>query len=255
MRPHHDLRRSIGAARVGCLLGVLLAHLPAQDAGPDQTPAQPAAEVKHGAPMRPTHAPQPELAPLVAWRHVRAGNEAAVAARAARQPAPAPKDRPAGAGRYVCAAIVCADADVDVPALLGLARRDVLLLSAPGPFVPAEAVALLEQAVAEERLSLVLVIGHAECRALATRAGVSLAQDALAERIATVRREATRTHTTLAQCLVRMQCQQVLAASDLLRERSTAGSLRLVPAELDGTTRALAWLHARSDEYTLPPIR
>jgi carbonic anhydrase len=237
------------------MLCCLVVTARAQHGAHDQPAAKAAAEVKNGAPVRPTHAPQPELPPLVAWQHVLAGNEDAVASRAAREPAPALRDRPAGAGRYVCAAIVCADADVDVPALLGLARRDVLLLSAPGPFVQPEAIALLEQAVVEERLSLVLVIGHAECRALATRAGVSAGQDALAERIEVVRQQAARTQTTLAQCLVRMQSQQLLAASDLLRERATAGSLRVLPAGLDVKTRALSWLQPRSDEYTLPPIR
>jgi carbonic anhydrase len=252
MRRQRHHRRSIAAVLFALLVA---AAAPAQHDAHDAPPARPAAETKNGAPMRPTHAPQPELPPLLAWRHVRTGNEALVAARAARRPAPAPAERPAGAGRYVCAAIVCADADVDVPALLGLARRDVLLLSAPGPFVPPEAVALLEQAVADERLSLIVVLGHADCRTLATRRGVSPGQDAVADRLDAVRRDAERTQATLVQSLVRLQCQQLLAASDLLRQHARGDTLRVLPAELDARSGALTWHHARIDEFSLRPIR
>lgn len=253
MRPDRPLHRSIAPI---ALTLVLVSAIQGQGHGEVPAPAaKPAVETKHDAPRRPTHAPKPELPPPLAWQHVRAGNDAAVAALAAEQPLPAPATRPAGAGRYVCAAIVCADARVDVPALLGLAPRDVLLLSAPGPFVQAEAIALLEQAVAEERLSLVVVIGHADCRTLATQQGTSERQDALAARLAVVRREAARTGASLPQCLTRLQCQQMLAASDLLREQATNGSLRVLPAEVDARTGRVAWLHAPIDEYALPPIR
>jgi carbonic anhydrase len=252
MRRQPPLRQSVATLLLGGLATTLA---PAQDADHHEPPAKPAAETKNGAPARPTHAPQLELPPLVAWHHVRAGNEALVAAQRQRGAQPEPQARPAGAGRYVCAAIVCADADVDVPWLLGLRRRDVLLLTAPGPFVQPEAIARLEQAVADERLSLVLVIGHDHCRTLKVRSGVTSAQDALAQRVDVARREAERTRASLVQALVRQQCQQIVAASDLLRDHVTTDTLRVLPAELDTETGALTWLHARIDEYALRPIR
>ncbi len=226
-----------------------------QEPGHDTPPAKPAAETKNGTPPRPLHAPQPELPPLGAWQHVRTGNEAIVAARAAQQPVPALRDRPAGAGRYVCAVFVCADADVDIAALLGLARRDVLLFSAPGPFVQAEAIALLERAVSEERLSLVLVIGHTGCRTLAPRSDSPARRDALTDRVEVVAGEAARTRTTLSQCLARMQCEQLVGASDLLQQHVDDDTLRVLPAELDLRSGALRWLHHRSDELPMRPIR
>ena len=55
--------------------------------------------------------------------------------------------RPAGAKRYVCAVITCADVDCDIPALLGLAQKDVLELRLAGPFVNVAAVALLDRTI------------------------------------------------------------------------------------------------------------
>jgi hypothetical protein len=165
-----------------------LSLLPAQqtraggsDATPSKSPAVPRREP-------PTHAPLPVLRPLDAWLHIRAGNAAWLSARDAGLPAPAP-ERPGGAGRYVCAVFICADADLDVPAVLGLQRRDVLLISTPGPFVSPESIGLLERLVREERLSLVLILTHTSCRTLTappradTRPGVEPRQDALAQRL------------------------------------------------------------------------
>lgn len=216
-------------------------------------PPTPTTETK--TPERPTHAPKPTLPPLLAWHHVRAGNAAWVQAQAEREDAPTPAPRPSGAGRYVCAVITCADADVDVAALLGLRRRDVLLLSVPGPFVTPDAVALLEQTVTEHHLSLVIVLGHADCRTLATRRGETEHQDATARRVAAARTDAERDGAPLLPHLLRAQCLRLCAASDLLRRHALADTLRVLPAQVDGRTGAITWHHERADEYALRPIR
>lgn len=206
-------------------------------------------------PPAPTHAPQPEFAPLDAWEHVKKGNDRAAAAREKRESLPPPAPRPAGAGRHICAVVVCADCDLDVPALLGLPRQDVLLISAPGPFVTPEITALLERAVKEDRLSLVLMLTHKNCTTLETEAGASPQQDALVQRLALARAEAQRMRTTLARALLLGQRERMLAASDPLRKAVADDALRVMPGELDTRTGAITWLHRAADAMPLAPVR
>ncbi|HEX6813844.1 MAG TPA: hypothetical protein VF384_19640 [Planctomycetota bacterium] len=202
----------------------------------------------------PTHAPLPALPPLDAWQHIRAGNAARVAAQTAGRPLPPPADRPAGAGRYVCAVFVCADADVDVPAALGLHRRDVLLISTPGPFVSREAICLLEHLVREERLSLVLILAHPRCTTLDMRpAGAG--QDALSAQLDAVHADARRHKCPLARALVQAQREQLLATSTELRRRTTTDELRVVPGEIDARSGAIVWHHRHADELPLLPVK
>jgi carbonic anhydrase len=242
-------RRAVGlVAAFACLVHANAQHepSPAPTAAPGRTPA----EQKRGTATAPTHAPLPTLHPLRAWRHVQAGNAAAVEALARRRPLPAPAERPAGAGRYVCAVLVCADADVDVAPLLGLHRADVLVIATPGPFASAETVALLERTVTAERLSLLLVLGHADCRA---QAGGE--RDALARRLDAVRAEAARRGGDVPKTLVQLQREHVLAASDLLRERAGDDAFRVLPAVLDPKSGVLTWHHVPTDVMPLAPVK
>jgi carbonic anhydrase len=227
---------------LGCAAGGSAQHAPA-----DKAPTAGAASVAGPA----THAPQPELPPLAALAHCQAGNVAYVRARTGGRAAPAPADRPAGAGRYVCAVLACADAGLDVPALLGLAPADVLLLAVPGPFASPEAVALLERTVADHRLSLVLVLGHADCASLARRPG----GDALQRRRDAAHAEAQRRGEALAPTVARMQRDLLLAGSDVLLAKSAAGALRVLPATVDAATGAIAWLHARVETMPIEPVK
>ena len=210
---------------------------------------KPAGEQKRGSRAPATHAPRLELHPLVLFEHVKAGNEAATAAAARRQPPPAPKERPAGAGRYVCAVVVCSDCDVDVPQLLGLRREDVLLVSVPGPFADAELVAQLERAVRDDGLRLVLVLGHAGCRLHKP------ANDALGKRIAVAQKEAERRQQPLGRTIVQMQRELLLAASELLTQRTGKDELRVFPGEIDATTTAVQWHHHKVDAMPLLPVK
>ena len=242
-------RRAVGlVAAFACL-----AHANAQREPRSHPAARSVAEQKRGAATAPTHAPQPELHPLLAWRHVLAGNAAAVAANQARAPLPAPAPRPSGAGRYVCAVLVCADLDLEIAPLLGLQRADVLVLAAPGPFATPEAIAMLERTVRDERLSLVLVLGHAHCRALAARADG--ADDVLARRVAPLAAEAARRREALPKVLVRAQGQQLLAASELLRARAAADALRVLPALVEPRTGTLQWQHVPTDVMPIAPVK
>jgi hypothetical protein len=216
------------------------------------SPSTPTSPPPAKSPPATTHAPKPELHPLRAWQHVQAGNAAAAAAIAARRPVPAPPPRPAGAGRYVCAVLVCADTDADVPALLGLARRDVLLLSVPGPFASPDVAAALERAVAAERLSLVVVLGHPACPLVANPPASA---DALTRRLDAMRAEAQRRGEPLPRTQAVLQTEQLLAASERLRGGHDAGTLRILPAELDGKSGQLTWHHQRADAMPLAPVK
>ncbi|MCK5945049.1 MAG: hypothetical protein KAI24_23880, partial [Planctomycetes bacterium] len=227
--------------------------------------------------------------PLVAWQFVKQGNEAfanrraaeararAAAARghdpvaaAGHVPAPGHHDdhghtaadghghgerqplRPAGAGRYVCAVLACADTDVDLAAAFGLQRRDLLVLRAPGPFVTAEAVALLERAVERHRLSLVVVLAHGDCDALRAPIGH---QDALTRRIAALRSRARTPDERLTETLVTRQRQLLLASSRALSGRVEKDELRVVPGLFDDRTGRIEWVARRAHTLPIAPIK
>ena len=226
---------------------------PARAAAPPTTASAATARTAP-LPTRPTHAPRPELPPLLALQHVQQGNAAVAAAVAAGLPPPRRADRPAGAGRYVCAVLACADCDVDVPALLGLARTDVLLLSLPGPYVTPEAMALLERAVAAERLALVLVLGHAGCTSL-RHDPLAAASDPLVARRARVDAEARRRGQPLAKTLVQLQCELLLATSEPLRLATARDAVRILPGEIEPRRSTITWHFQRADGLPLAPVK
>jgi hypothetical protein len=218
---------------------------------PSHPPA--AADQKRGAATAPTHAPQPAVPPLLLFEHFQNGNAAAAAAIAAHLPLPPPAERPAGAGRYLAAVVICADADVDAAALFCQHRNDILLLSMPGPFLHAEAVALLERTVREERLGLILLVGHDGCRTLQpTTNGTA---DALTRRRDAIAAEAERRRMPLTKALLQVQREHLLAASELLRQQLAADTLRVLPASIDKPSGRCTWLHQAIDAMPLAPVK
>ncbi len=196
----------------------------------------------------PVHAPHPMLPPAAALAHVRTGNQRAVAARA-DDSVPHLLARPAGAGRFVVAVITCADAAVDVPALLGLRADDVLVLSNAGANADTDAVELLEWAASTERLSLCIVLTHADCRSLEPRG------DKRPDRSADARDLADRRHLPLPVAQALLQRERLLAASDLLRRRTDAAEFFIAPASVDPRTGALTWHTSRAEEMPLAPVK
>jgi len=213
------------------------------------------AEQKRGNKPHATHAPQPDLPPALVLSHLRRGNETAAAARAKGETPPRPRPRPAGGGRYICAVLVCADADLDVPALFGLHHRSVLVLSSPGPFVQPEAVALLEHFVSEERLPLVIVLTHPHCATTAIAPGKTPRQTALAARVAEVQRRARQFRHSLPRALARAQREMLLLSSGLMQHAVAADHLRVLPAEVDPKTQKITWHTTRADELPMPPVK
>ncbi len=235
---------------------VLVASLPSQHEPPVMQPVRVTkpTEQKRGSSQAPTHAPQPDLPPPVAFAHVQAGHAAWLAATLAGSPPPAPAERPSGAGRYVCAAIVCADADVDQPALLGLRRADVLLLAVPGPFVTPEVAAMIERQLLQERLSLVLVLSHTRCATLVPPADAR-PQDVLTVRAEQATKAAERRHLPLTKSLALAQRELLLASSDELSKRVAEARLRVVAAEIDTPTGTITWHQKAIDSLPLAPVK
>jgi len=246
------------------------------------TPTKPAHERtapdQNGGGKRPTHAPQPSLRALFAWNFVMKGNVACVATRREKarlqsnklaQPvvtkshhdaskhdhghATTKPVRPAGAGKYVCCVVTCADGGEAIAPLLGLTRKDVLELRLAGPFVTAEAIALIERAIEKHRLSLVLVLTHDGCDAL-KHSGKS-PEDALDRRVAAVRGLARRSQQTLAQAIGKRQRELMLVSSKVMQNRIKTDLLRIVPGVIHERTGAISWQHKRIQELPVTPVK
>jgi hypothetical protein len=224
------------------------------EVGKANAPTTHTAEQKRGTPPLPTHAPQPEVPPHELLAHVRAGHERWLEAHRAGKPAPAPAERPAGAGRHVCAVVVCADCDLDVPALLGLQRADVLLFAVPGPFVTPEIAAALERQVVHERLGLVLLFTHSNCPTLTPPKGAPTG-DVLAAKATAAGLEAQRRRQPLGKTLVQIQRELLLASAEQLAQQAAADKVRLVPAEIDGKSGAITWHQRPIDALPMPPVK
>jgi carbonic anhydrase len=236
-------------------------------------------EDQNGAASAPTHAAKTRLPPLVAWHFVRQGNDAFVraqqnaAANASQNRAHAKvtkshhqpdhqsrqdslvatSHRPAGAGRYVCAVITCADSDTSISAALGLARKDVLELKLAGGFVNPEAVALLDRAISKYQVSLILVLAHDQCDALQARSNG--AQDALDRRLARLAPLAQKQQRSLPVALAHQQRELLMGSSRILRDLVKQDHLRIVPAVLNEQTGAITWHHRRAQELPLSPVK
>lgn len=222
--------------------------------GTGLTAQQPQRPVK--ADPLPAHRPHPTLPPAAALAHVQAGNADVCRSRAAGA-ATAERPRPSGAGRYVVAVIACADAPVEAAAVFGLRCHDVLQFRTAGAHVDATTVALLEQAVAEERLSLIVVLTHDDCRSLQASAGAAAtpAQAALQERAAEARAEASRRRVPLARSQALRQCEAVLATSATLRAATATDRLLVVPAQVDAATFAVTWQPRNADLLPVAPVK
>lgn len=247
MGRNHACRRAVGFLACAAFAAGLAGQAPhgVPSVPPAARPAPPAA-----TPAPATHAPLPVLPPLAAFEHLQRGHAAFLQHKAKGGPAPAPQVRPAGAGKYVCAVLVCADAGLDASALFGLAPADALVLAVPGPFASPETAALLERTVADHRLSLVVVLGHADCASLQPRAQ----PDALQQRRDAAQAQAQRRGEDLPTAVVRLQRDLLLASSELLQASAAADRLRVMPATVDGDGR-VAWRHARIDALPIAPVK
>jgi len=203
----------------------------------------------------PVHDPQPMLPPRVALAHLRAGNDALAASLAARRPAPKPRRRPSGAGRYLAAVIVCSDAGVDPAELFGCPRRDLLVLSNPGARVDAAITATLERLARTERLSLCVVLTHADCPSLPLQAGATKAARALHRQAEPARQLSRSRHCPLERAQALVQREHLLAASTALRRLTAEDRLRVVPASVSPRSQQVRWHTTRAEEAPIAPIK
>tara|TARA_R110002073_G_scaffold125292_2_gene269844 strand:- start:746 stop:1666 length:921 start_codon:yes stop_codon:yes gene_type:complete len=245
---------------------------------PPQNPTKPPRSDQNTAATAPTHAPKTELPPLAAWQFVKIGNAAFVRSHrhdadhgtkipgsghvtkkhhdnssGGKQHETPLAKRPAGAGKYVCAVITCADAPYDIPPMLGLARRDVLVLRMAGPFVNAEAVALLDRALLNYNTSLILVLSHDQCESLQMR--IKGADDALDRRLTPIRAAARKRQRTLAETIGPNQRDLLLASSNTMRDLVKRDRLRIMPGVIHSKTGAVKWLQRRAQELPLSPVK
>ncbi|GAB4142649.1 MAG: hypothetical protein Fur0037_09930 [Planctomycetota bacterium] len=206
-------------------------------------------------PAIPEHRPHLSCKPLVALDHLRSGNQLFRRALARHEPPPLSPERPSGAGRYVAAVLVCADAGIDAPHLFSLDSRDCLLLSNAGPCVSPEDVALLERAVDEEHLSLIVILTHDDCASLASSEHGSPSRMSLARRTRSARDMARARGIPVAEAAARLEAEILCASSERLLERVRSGDLLVAPAVASPRDGAIRWLLTRAEEMPMPPVK
>lgn len=222
-------------------------------------PATGPAPAPHGeakATPAPVHTVSMQLPPMAVLRHLRAGNARFRLAVAQQKEVPPPQERPSGAGRYLAAVVVCADAGVDAASLLGVWPKDVLVLATAGGRLGADEIAVLERAVQQDRLSLCVLLAHADCPCLLPAGkDATPAQQALARKAAASHALARSRNLPLPQAHALLQLEGVLASSDLLQAAVAADTFRVIAATVDAKSGNIVWHGHRADEIEPSPIR
>ena len=273
-----------------CLLALLCGAAAAQD-GPHGkghgTPAQSHGTTDaesgaghHAAPPRtgkgeaaaPIHRPQLRLSGDDALAFVQAPHQQRMREEHGTDGKHEGPHRPAGAGRYVCAVVACADAGIDACATLGLDAADVLLIQNAGANADADTAELVARAREQHGLSLVLVLAHDACASLGDGATKPRGSDADAtsqharveQRAASARLLAARLRISLAHAHALRQRERLEAA---LRDQPTAHAscqaagepsmapMRVVAATVDTATKRVTWRTQRQDSLPIAPVR
>ena len=224
-----------------------------------------------GVQAAPIHRPQLRLSGDDALAFVQAQHERTLRKKPTADDEHAQPQRPAGAGRYVCAVLACADSGVDVCATLGLSPKDVLLIQNTAATADADTAELLARAAATHGLSLVIVLAHDGCeslgegaRKLPESAANAVPEPRVEQRAAPARAMAARLRVSLAHAHALRQQERLAAA---LRDRPVAHAdcnageeppmptVRVVAATIDAATGRVAWRTQRADSLPIAPVR
>ncbi len=223
----------------------LTALAPAQDA------RQKANDPKDRPPL---HRPRLGLFPIDALQVMKFGAAKAEAQSRRRQAlteqaAEQSSRKPEGAGRYLAAVVVCADADLDPAKIFGQKRTDLLILASPGPRIEARDLSLIERALRKHRLSLCLVLTHEGCETLSQRPEGE--DEELWSRYLQATADLAAEHKVpMADAHGVSQSKLILAGSDLLNRARGEGRFQVASVMLRGNPSEgefkLAWRAAWS---------
>ena len=114
---------------------------------------------------------------------------------------------------------------------------------------------LLEHTAQRERLSLCVVLTHADCPSLAADQGPSTAGQLFARRSNPARDLAAARRLPLEHSQALLQKEQILALSESLRQLEREDRFRIVPAAVDPSTLAITWHTTRAEELPIAPVK
>ncbi|MCB9869430.1 MAG: hypothetical protein H6836_02960 [Planctomycetes bacterium] len=193
----------------------------------------------------PTGSEIPLLRPLTRWspwhamRYLRDGN--AAVAKAGRPLAPRP--RPHGPGRKLAAVALATSSSVSAGELLGVAHRDLLVLSSPGPLLRMAEVAAIERGVEQEQIQLLVILVDKDDPHLArdprprTDPARTLQRD-LEPAFALAQRDGVSLHVAHGVA----QADRVFAQSRLLAARRLEDRFRIAVGIVDAKRLTIDWV-------------
>ena len=203
----------------------------------------------------PIHYPRQSFPPHQALAHLQAGNLAWTRRLPDSETPLAPLPRPGGAGRYLAAVVTCCDSPVDTAELFACRRQDLLIISTPGANVDATVTATLERLASAERLSLCVIVTHANCPCLEAGQPDSPAGRALQLRTKMAIDLARTRRCTVEEAQARLQRDHLLGSSRMLRELRDKGRLRIAPASLPLRHLPLRWHATRAAAAPIAPVK
>jgi hypothetical protein len=217
---------------------------------------------KDGAKPMPLHRPLTVFTPQDALRHLTRGNRLMLAVtRPARGQGrqPQPMRRPAGAGRHVAAVVQGIGYRRSPGEIFATRHWDLLTFSSPGPCIRNAEVAALEEAVQEDRLSLMVILVRPGDTALKPpEEHASPARRALWRHIEAAHKLAKAAGVSLAEAHGLMQAEVVWRLSPYLREQRQRERFRIAVGIVDTGTGGVQWVtrwHKAPPLLTPPPGR
>ncbi len=152
-----------------------------------------------------------------------------------------PLKRPPHAGTYIAAILTCADSRESTTELFVQNRRDLLLMSSPGPVVRPAEVAMLEQAAeGDAKLSLCVILVHQGCKTLRPSKADSRATRELAMATSPAQTLASRSGRRIEEAHALYQAQLIYRLSPKLKALHKRGEFQVAIAILEEQSGARA---------------
>ncbi len=230
---------------LACLLFLLAFAVP----GLAQQPAAPAAPhaVHH-------HAPAPTLSPDAIWANLMAGNARFVAGKTQSRALPALRHKLASGQQPHTIVLACSDSRVSPELVFDQSLGDLFVVRAAGNIADPVGLGSIEYAVDHLHSTLLVVLGHRKCGAVAAACSgdkmPSRNLEAIVDKIDPAVRQA-KTYAKADDLVesaikenIHQSARDVLANSEILREAVHEGKLTVIEAEYELDSGAVVRVNA-----------
>lgn len=199
-------------------------------------------------PAFPLLRPPDSVSPWRAFQHLRQGNATRLTAAKRVEPRP----HPFGPGRFVAAIATPSGLRFGADEIFAARHRDLLVFSSPGPSLRNAEIAALEQTVAQDHLSLLVILVDAADPTLAQLHENGEPADPTQRRLlAAARTLAARREVTIPAAYAMMQADRIWLRSPRLAELQAEGRFQVALGIIEDKSAGISWVTKWHDRWQL----